>query len=312
MTPTVAVAGATGSVGKTLVEQILKEGKFSVIALTRSENVESPIGNAKYVQVDYDDQEALVQTLERHEVQTVICAIGMLGDDCSEAQLNLIKAADLASTVTRFITSEFSYFTSEERKEVDPGVKWFLDAADLLKTTKLIWTRPICGAFMDFIGLPCTRSNMPRMQIVLDVLHREACLPGDGNVPICMIYSFDAMTLVAKLLEVEEWSEITVCNGDDTTLAEVVRIAEEICGQKFDTKYLKEEDIASGNIPILQYPKETGIQPEELLHYSVFSYQLYLSRGFEIPVKGRIGDRFPGFKPRTARQFLEETWRPHV
>jgi FlaA1/EpsC-like NDP-sugar epimerase len=36
MTPTVAVAGATGSVGKTLVEQILKEEKFSVIALTRS------------------------------------------------------------------------------------------------------------------------------------------------------------------------------------------------------------------------------------------------------------------------------------
>lgn len=72
---------------------------------------------------------------------------------------------------------------------------------------------------------------MPRMQIVLDVLHREACLPGDGNVPICMIYSFDAMTLVAKLLEVEEWSEITICNGDDTTLAEVVRIAEEICGK---------------------------------------------------------------------------------
>jgi hypothetical protein len=71
------------------------------------------------VQVDYDDQEALVQTLERHEVQTVICAIGMLGDDCSEAQLKLIKAADLASTVARFITSEFGYFTSEAWVNLD-------------------------------------------------------------------------------------------------------------------------------------------------------------------------------------------------
>jgi nucleoside-diphosphate-sugar epimerase len=69
------------------------------------------------------------------------------------------------------------------------------------------------------------------MQIVLDVLHREACIPGDGNVPISMIYSFDAATLVAKLLEVEEWSELTICNGDDTTLAEVLRIAEDICGK---------------------------------------------------------------------------------
>jgi hypothetical protein len=66
------------------------------------------------VQVDYDDIPALVQQLEHHEVQTVICAIGMLGDACSEAQLNLIKAADQAHTVKRFITSEFGYMTREE------------------------------------------------------------------------------------------------------------------------------------------------------------------------------------------------------
>lgn len=66
------------------------------------------------MQVDYDDGPALVQHLERNEVHTVICAIGMLGDDCSEAQLNLIKAADRANTVKRFMTSEFGYFTSEE------------------------------------------------------------------------------------------------------------------------------------------------------------------------------------------------------
>jgi predicted ATP-grasp superfamily ATP-dependent carboligase len=66
------------------------------------------------VQVDYDDIPALVQQLEHHNVQTVICAIGMLGDACSEAQLNLIKAADQAHTVKRFITSEFGYMTREE------------------------------------------------------------------------------------------------------------------------------------------------------------------------------------------------------
>ena len=66
------------------------------------------------MQVDYDDIPALVQQLEHHEVQTVICAIGMLGDACSEAQLNLIKAADQACTVKRFITSEFGYMTREE------------------------------------------------------------------------------------------------------------------------------------------------------------------------------------------------------
>lgn len=64
--------------------------------------------------MDYDDIPALVKQLEQHEVQTVICTIGMLGDDCSEAQNNLIKAADQAQTVERFITSEFGYMTRAE------------------------------------------------------------------------------------------------------------------------------------------------------------------------------------------------------
>lgn len=81
---------------------------------SRKEHVESAISDIPYVQVDYDDIPALVQQLEHHEVQTVICAIGMLGDACSEAQLNLIKAADRAHTVKRFITSEFGYMTREE------------------------------------------------------------------------------------------------------------------------------------------------------------------------------------------------------
>lgn len=114
MALTVAVAGATGGVGRTLVEQIQHENKFSVIALTRREHVESAVSDIPYVQVDYDDIPALVQQLEHHNVQTVICAIGMLGDACSEAQLNLIKAADQAHTVKRFITSEFGYMTREE------------------------------------------------------------------------------------------------------------------------------------------------------------------------------------------------------
>ncbi|KAF2994313.1 hypothetical protein E8E15_000053, partial [Penicillium rubens] len=142
MIATVAVAGATGAVGRTLVEQIRKENRLHVVALTRREDVEFPIDHVQYVQVDYDDGPALVQHLERNEVHTVICAIGMLGDDCSEAQLNLIKAADRANTVKRFMTSEFGYFTSEERRDIDPGVDWFLTAADLLKSSRLTYTRP--------------------------------------------------------------------------------------------------------------------------------------------------------------------------
>lgn len=68
----------------------------------------------EYVQVDYEDIPALTQVLEKHSVHTVICAIGMLGDTCSEAQNNLINAAVQAQTVQRFMPSEFGYATFEE------------------------------------------------------------------------------------------------------------------------------------------------------------------------------------------------------
>jgi aspartate-semialdehyde dehydrogenase len=43
MALTVAVAGATGGVGRTLVEQIQHENKFSVIALTRRVRCKAPL-----------------------------------------------------------------------------------------------------------------------------------------------------------------------------------------------------------------------------------------------------------------------------
>ncbi|KAJ5459303.1 hypothetical protein N7530_011247 [Penicillium desertorum] len=312
MALTVAVAGATGAVGRTLVEQIQNENKFSVIALTRREHVESAISDIPYVQVDYDDIPALVQQLEHHEVQTVICAIGMLGDACSEAQLNLIKAADQAHTVKRFITSEFGYMTREERKDIDPGVDWFLAAAKLLKSTSLTYTRPVCGAFMDFMGAPRARSNIVPNTIAIDVFNREACIPGDGSARITMIYSYDAATLIAKLLELDEWTEFSFCDGEDTTLGQALKDAEEVCGEKFNVTYLKPEDVAKGDVPTMKVLEGSGIQPDELNAYSIFGYQLYLAEGFCLPAEGRLGNKFPGFKPRTVREFLEMTWGSHV
>ncbi|CAI7614863.1 unnamed protein product [Penicillium discolor] len=241
MALTVAVAGATGAVGRTIVEQILNENKFSVVALTRRGQIESPVNDVQYVQIDYDDHSTLVQQLERHAVQTVICAIGMLGDDCSQAQISLIKAADEASTsiaslalapvIPRILFLYLKLTHTGRKRDIDPGIDWFLEAANILKNSNLIYTRPVCGAFMDFLGMPHARSNIAPMNIVVDVLNRQACIPGDGNTPITMIYSYDAATLVAKLLEVDEWSEFSFCNGDDTTISEVLRIVEEICAE---------------------------------------------------------------------------------
>ncbi|KAJ5087967.1 hypothetical protein N7456_011583 [Penicillium angulare] len=312
MVPTVAVAGATGGIGRTLVEQILKENKFSVIALTRSENVESPVSGAQYVQVDYEDIPALAKQLETHTVHTVICAIGMLGLDCSEAQIHLIRAAEKAPTVQRFVASEWGYHTKEERKNIDPGVDWFLSAADILKESRLTYTRPVCGAFMDLLGTgsPRMKSHIPPMTIAVDVLNREACIPGNGSNTITMIYSYDAATLIAKLLELDdsEWSEFSFCAGVDTTLSEVLKTAEEVCGEKFKVTYMEPDDVNKGDVPSMKPLEGSGIQHDEQKEYGSFGYQLYLADGFNLPTQYRVGDKFPDFKPTTVREFLSSCW----
>ncbi|KAJ5673773.1 hypothetical protein N7462_009212 [Penicillium macrosclerotiorum] len=311
MARTIAVAGATGSVGRTITEQILNENKFSVIALTRRDPeriLESAISNVQYVQVDYDNILNLAQQLDEHAVHTVICAIGMLGDDCSEAQLNIIKAADQAYSVQRFITSEFGYMTHEGKRHIDPGVGWFLEAADLLKKTNLTYTRPVCGAFMDFLGAPHMRSNIPPIPIAVDVLNREAYIPGDGNAILTMIYSYDAATFIAKLLELDDWPEISYCAGEDITFNQVVQLAEEVCGEKFKVINLNAENIDKGDIPLLKAHEEIDIPPEEIKAYNVFGYQLYLAGAFHLPSEGRVGDRFPEFETKTVSEFLNLAW----
>jgi hypothetical protein len=50
---------------------------------------------------------AIAEILRKNEVRVVISAIGVLFEDTHRAQINLIKGAAKAGTVTRFAPSEF-------------------------------------------------------------------------------------------------------------------------------------------------------------------------------------------------------------
>lgn len=63
----------------------------------------------------------MARELEHHNVHTVISAIGLVSDETSQSQLNLIKAAEKATTTQRFIPSEFSFIqTAECVYQLDP------------------------------------------------------------------------------------------------------------------------------------------------------------------------------------------------
>lgn len=57
---------------------------------------------------------AMTRELEHHDIHTIISTIGLVSDETSQSQLNLIEAAEKSTTTQRFIPSEFSFIQTAE------------------------------------------------------------------------------------------------------------------------------------------------------------------------------------------------------
>lgn len=68
--------------------------------------LEAEVG-AKVISVDYTDSSSAQKTLEDHQIHTVISALSIQSEEHSNAQIGLIHAAAAASSVKRFVPSEF-------------------------------------------------------------------------------------------------------------------------------------------------------------------------------------------------------------
>lgn len=64
------------------------------------------------VPVNYNDVESLSHRLEENAVHTIISTMSMTSEECSKSQVNLIRAADNASSTKRFIPSEYAYINT--------------------------------------------------------------------------------------------------------------------------------------------------------------------------------------------------------
>lgn len=70
--------------------------------------------NVQHVPIDYSDIPSMTAELERHNVHTIISAIGLDPDETSQSQLKLIEAAVASTSTKPFIPSEFSFIQTPE------------------------------------------------------------------------------------------------------------------------------------------------------------------------------------------------------
>ncbi|PYH82486.1 NAD(P)-binding protein [Aspergillus uvarum CBS 121591] len=308
----IAVAGGTGGVGKTIVETLLEETTHKIIILTRSTPQDPPTSRTHHLQINYSDIPALAHLLTTQGITTIISAIGITDSANSQAQLNLIDAAEQSPTVTQFIPSEYSFIQTPDHLEIDPSIKHWLAAANKLQhdAPSLKSTRVIPGFFMDYWGMPHARTHLQPGVFGIDVQNCRAAIPGDGNDRLCMTYTYDMARFVVRLLEevdAAEWPEFSVVVGDVVTYNQLLGIVEEVRGRKFSVVYDSPEKINQGQVTIPAIPE--GYTEEEAHEVTVLVSRLTIAGVFDLPVEGRLNERFPEIEPVKVREFLVDAWK---
>lgn len=81
--------------------------------LTLSKKVQDEAVGLPVIAADYTSVESLRETLEKHQIHTVISALQMDGP-CMRSQFNLIKAASASSVTKRFIPSSYFVYPLRE------------------------------------------------------------------------------------------------------------------------------------------------------------------------------------------------------
>jgi uncharacterized protein YbjT (DUF2867 family) len=140
----VAIAGATGNLGPSIVNELVNQG-FEVTVLSSSGNTSSLPSAVKVIKVDYSSQDSLISALRGHEA--FISAIPK-----HQEQPALIDAA-IAAGVQRFIPSEFGSNTiGNDKVRALPVFAGKLTTQEYLraKQDKISHTFLINGLFLDW------------------------------------------------------------------------------------------------------------------------------------------------------------------
>ncbi|XXH00131.1 SET domain-containing protein 5 [Hypoxylon texense] len=161
---TVAVAGASGNLGPSIVKQLLEDG-FKVTVLTRKGSSHTFPPSVEVAEVDYESPETLVEALQGQDA--VVSAVGFAG---LKQQLRLIDAA-VEAGVKRFVPSEFGSDAENEAANALPPFRPKKAAADVLAheaaAGRITYTLVSTGPFLDmalahglFLNLKAKTANL--------------------------------------------------------------------------------------------------------------------------------------------------------
>ncbi|PKY06268.1 NAD(P)-binding protein [Aspergillus campestris IBT 28561] len=309
----IAVAGGTGNVGRAIVEILRDTTNHPVYVLTRQadDDLAKELGVA-LLSADYSNVASLTNLLESNKIDTVISTVSIMDDTTSNAQLNLIEAAENSSSTNRFIPSEFGLRYTQEHAALFPPITGKLAAAQKLQSSpSLEYSLIATGFFLDYYGMPKVKSYLKPFVCAVDVAHNTAAIPGSGDVPVAFTHTFDVARFIAALVGAPDWPERSTIIGDKKTWNEMVAIAEEVKGVRFNVTHDSEEKLKTFQATELpSHPSMYAFMPKEQLQYILATFGRWSNAGgLDLPEDESLNRRFPEIQPRSVRDVLEEGWK---
>ncbi|KAF4924091.1 Oxidoreductase swnN [Colletotrichum viniferum] len=287
-----AVAGGTGSVGRTIVDGLVQHGGHKVFVLSRAS---LPAQNGvEYLAVNYPDIEGTAKILETNKIDTVISAMGVVTAEISVSQVQLVKAANRASTTKRFVVSAYDMLHKREHVGDSP-----------LANQRLLLGLLRCG-------MPHWKTYMHPWVNMVNVEKKWAVIPGDGSAKVNFIASQDIAKFIARLMDLDKWDKISSIIAETRSISEILEISEKARGAKFRVAYDNLEKLKSGKISFISDFPDIGLGEEEserlfaILHYYAGTEQ------FLVPKENDIKPKFPNIISKTAEDGSANDRNGHV
>lgn len=343
----VAIAGGTGGVGRTILEELIRQKKHDVVVLSRKVCLSNAAQLTAYrsltrtqdtqikgyesvpvLAVDYSDVDSTAATLQKHNIGTIISALSLFTEEVGEAQMRLIQAAINSNVVKRFVPSEFAFnYLRPGLRDFHDAAQMRMDAADKLRDSHVEFTRFVFGWILDTWNPVSAKTNMPPMTWVVDFPNRKARIPGDGTKSITVMHSHDIGKYIAALLDEEKaWPEMSAFAGDKVSFNEMVEMAERVTGmmvpacntievadarmtgQKFEVSFEPIERLEKKEVEVLEQPEGSYDFGEGLAQVTA-EFGLMVVKGMmDASIDGLRNDEFPGVKPIKMEAWMRDVW----
>lgn len=166
--PFVAIAGATGALGKLLAAELRKRNiivKALVRPGTDAAKTKSLLefDGVSIVEVDLADVPTLTRELKG--ARTVVSTLQGLADVILKAQGTLLQAA-LAAQVPRFIPSDFALDFTKTKPGSNRNLDLRRDFHVQLDKSGIGWTSILNGGFMDMLASPMSLADQKKRKVI--------------------------------------------------------------------------------------------------------------------------------------------------